>query len=72
MANIVLMKYKPSHITWEHRSNKIQTLTYNMVNIVLNKMQTLTYNMGNIVLIKYKPSHITWRISFLLNTNPHI
>ena len=59
MANIVLMiKYKPSHITHgEHRSYKIQTLTYNMANIVL---------------IKYKPSHITWQTSFLSNTNPHI
>ena len=60
MWNIVLMKNKPSHITrgtsflyntnphilhGEHRSFKIQTLTYNMANIVL---------------IKYKPSNITW------------
>ena len=50
MVNIVLIKCKPSHITWEHRSYKIQTLTYNMANIVL---------------IKYKPSHITWRTSLL-------
>ena len=49
MANIVLIKYKLTHITWEHRSYKIQTLTYNMANIVL---------------IKYKPSHITWQTSF--------
>ena len=53
MVNIVLMKYKPSHITWRTS------------NIVSYKIQTITYNMANIVLIKYKPSHITWRTSFL-------
>ena len=60
MGNIVLIKYKPSHITW-----RISFLLNTNAHIYHGKhrsykIQILTYNMANIVLIKYKPSHITW------------